>query len=96
MFCSDGCSAFRSLASLLQQRHLRVRRIILTQREHRIVGRGPCAGETAKSDEGEETAGFHECSKTPFHSEIHGLDLPKVVIILPCLPSPSRVPFLPA
>ena len=59
-------------------------------------GRGHRAGEKAKSEEGEETAGLHKCSKTPSHSEIHGLDLPKVVIILPCLPNPFRAPFLPA
>jgi hypothetical protein len=38
-------------------------------------------------------AGFHGLSKTPFHSKIHGLVLPKVVIILPCHPSHSKTPF---
>ena len=74
----------------------RVRRIILTQCEHRTVGRGHRAAKKAESKEGEEMAGFHVDSNTPFHSEIHGLDLPKVVIIPPCLPSPSRMPSSPA
>jgi len=99
--CEDKYEEFQvrsrcSLASLLGQRHPRVRSIILTQREHRIVSRGPRAGEQAKSEEGEETAGFFGCSKTPFHSQIRGLNLPRVVIILPCPPSPSRVRFSPA
>jgi hypothetical protein len=60
--CEDKHEEFqvrsRSLvASLLGQRHLRIRLIILSQREHRIVGRGPRAGYKAKSEEGEETAG---------------------------------------
>ncbi len=74
----------------------RVRRIILTQREHRIVGRGLRAAKKAQSKEGEEMAGFHVDSNTPFHSEIHGLGLPKVVIILPCPPNHYKAPFSPA
>jgi hypothetical protein len=67
---------------------------ILKQPEHRIVSRGPRADEKAKSEEAEEAAGFNVFSKTPFHSKIHGLVLPKVVIILPWLPSHFRVPSM--
>ena len=61
-------------------------RIVLTQREHCVVGRSHRFGEQAQSEEGEEMAVFHAPIITPFRSETHALDLPKVVIILPHLP----------
>ena len=87
--CADKYEDFQvrsrcSLAAPLGQRPLSVHRIILMQCEHRIVGR--CS----------KTAGFYGSSKTPFHSETPSLVLSKTVFILPCLPSPSRAPFLPA
>jgi hypothetical protein len=41
-----------------------------------------------REQQGEEVSkgGFHGESRTPHHSGIHGLGLPKVVIILPCRP----------